>query len=285
MAAQIKHPLAVPINAGLDLIEKYNLRAESSLRDNIEEFPEYANVLYSAHAPTTIGRERLNIAAIDDEFRDLSLAIFKDYLDKCSLFPHVKQFNMHFALKRWIAETQARGQVGDYERHIESVRILAEHAAKYDIEIVLENINSYWELNGISVSTSLYEVNWPTMNEAFGMHPEEWIQICLDVDRQNVRLCLDTSHVCTYAHRFPSNDRESKINSFLVRPDLISHVHWSDNYLYDVRGRDDSHLPVGKGTLPVEFHRAVKYLDATILLEHYYTEADLAEELSFIDGL
>ena len=40
MTAQIKHPLAVPINAGLDLIEKYNLRAESSLRDNIEEFPE-----------------------------------------------------------------------------------------------------------------------------------------------------------------------------------------------------------------------------------------------------
>jgi len=285
VTGRVKYPLAVPIKAGLDIIERYKLRAESSLRDDIEDFPEYSSVLYSAHAPTTIGNERLNIAAIDDGFRDLSLSIFKDYLDKCSLFPNVRQFNMHFALKRWITETQVRGQVGDYERHIESVRILAEYAAKYDIEIVLENINSYWELNGISPATSLHEVNWQKKNEAFGMHPEEWIQICMDVDRENVRLCLDTSHVCTYAHRFPGKDRESTIDSFLIRPDLISHVHWSDNYLYDVRGRDDSHLLVGKGTLPIKFHRSIKYLDATILLEHFYTEIELEEELRFIDGL
>ena len=63
--------------------------------------------------------------------------------------------------------------------------------------------------------------------------------------------------------------REGKISAFLSRPDLIKHVHWSDNYLYDVRGRKDSHLSVGKGTIPTDFHRLVKELDATILLEHF----------------
>ena len=285
MMEQVKYPLAIPVKAGLDTIEKYKLRAESSLRDDIEDFPEYSSVLYSAHAPITIGDERLNIAAIDDGFRNLSLSIFKDYLDKCSLFPNVRQLNMHFPPKRWISETQVRGQEGDYERHIESVRVLAEYATKYDIEIVLENNNCYWELNGISAATSLYEVDWLNKNEMFGMHPHEWIQICLDVSRENVRLCLDTSHICTYAHRFPEKDRESIIDSFLVRPDLISHVHWNDNYLYDVKGRVDSHLSVGKGTIPVKFHRLIKYLDATILLEHFYTEAELEEEFRFIDGL
>tara|TARA_B100000745_G_C19977182_1_gene330912 strand:- start:288 stop:518 length:231 start_codon:yes stop_codon:yes gene_type:complete len=75
------------------------------------------------------------------------------------------------------------------------------------------------------------------------------------------------------------------VSSFLKEPELITHVHWSDNYLYDVRGRDDSHLSVGKGTLPVEFHRTIKNLDATILLEHFYSLEELEEELDFIDRL
>ena len=72
---------------------------------------------------------------------------------------------------------------------------------------------------------------------------------------------------------------------FLSRPDLINHVHWSDNYLYDIRGRNDSHLAVGSGTIPADFHKAVKSLDATILLEHYYSENQLIQELEFIDKL
>ena len=73
--------------------------------------------------------------------------------------------------------------------------------------------------------------------------------------------------------------------AFLEKPDLIRHVHWSDNYLYDQRGRNDSHLSVGKGTLPTEMHRRIKRLDATILLEHFYTFEELAEELEYIDSL
>jgi sugar phosphate isomerase/epimerase len=73
--------------------------------------------------------------------------------------------------------------------------------------------------------------------------------------------------------------------AFLKRPELIRHVHWSDNYLYDNRGRKDSHLSVGKGTLPKHLHEQIKKLDATILLEHFHGIAELEEELKYIDQL
>jgi hypothetical protein len=72
---------------------------------------------------------------------------------------------------------------------------------------------------------------------------------------------------------------------FLAKPHLIRHVHWSDNYLYDTRGRNDSHASVGQGSLPIEMHRAIKGLDATLLLEHFYSIEELEEELEYIDRL
>ncbi len=281
----LKHPLSIPVKAGLSTLQNLGLRAETSLRDNVADFYDYSSVLFSAHAPTTIGQERLNIAATDDEFRKLSIAVFTDYVDKCSTFPNIRQLNMHFGLKRWASESQPRGRFGEYEIHIESIRTIAQHAAKHNLEIVLENLNCYWAANGISEETMYDEVDWKEKNEAFGMCPEEWIQMCVDADMENVRLCLDSSHVCTYAHRYPESERQEKIAAFLSRPDLISHVHWSDNYLYEQKGRKDSHLSVGTGTIPIDFHRDVKALDATILLEHFYTLDELMEELKFINSL
>ena len=285
LVPQLKYPLAIPAKAGLDVLQKFGLRAETSLIENVDEFTEYESVLFSAHAPTKLGEEVLNIAATDDEFRELSIAVFKDYLDRCGAFSNISQMNMHFGVKRWISDTQHRGQVGEYERHIEAVRIIGEYAAKYHIELVLENLNSYWVANCISDDTPGHEVDWADKNEAFGMHPEEWIQMCLDVNHGNVRLCLDTSHICTYAQRFPEDEREERIATFLSQPGLISHVHWSDNYLFDIKGRLDSHLSVGRGTIPTEFHRSIKNLEATILLEHFYTSDELLEELEFIETL
>ena len=283
--SDLKYPLAIPVKAGLKNIESLNLRAETSLRDNIDDYKEYSSVLYSAHAPISLGEERLNIAATDSDFRDISISVFKDYIDRCATFPNVSQLNMHFAYKTWRYDTQPRGKVGDYDIHVESIRTLAKHAQGHNIEIVMENLISYWEVNDISEETDFADVDWTDKNEAFGMNPEEWIQMCLDVDMENVNLCLDTSHVSTYAHRYPEDQREGKISAFLSRPDLIKHVHWSDNYLSDVRGRKDSHLSVGKGTIPTDFHRSVKELDATILLEHFYTMEELTEEIAFIDSL
>mgnify|MGYP003770411819 FL=1 len=120
----------------------------------------------------------------------------------------------------------------------------------------------------------------------FGASPEEWVGICVDIDRPNVGLCLDSSHLATYSHTVADDEQRKKTAmSFFDKPELIRHVHWNDNFLYDARGRIDQHAILGKGTLPVSIHRSIKNLDATLHLEHFYTIEDLEEELDYIWAL
>ena len=284
MRIGIKHPLSAPVFSGLETLKSLGLLAESSMKDDIRILDEYADILISAHAPATAADgSRLNIAATDQDFREMSIRMITDFIDEARRYPKVKQVNIHFAPRQWIDETQAAGQEGDYDLLIAGVRTIAAHAATRDIEIVMENGNAYWK--DLDENVDLKELDWKTRNRYFGSSPEHWIEVCEDVDRDNVGLCLDSSHTCTYAHTFPESQREGRVLAFLERPELIRHVHWSDNYLYDQRGRNDSHLSVGKGTLPVEMHRRIKRLDATILLEHFYTAEELREELEYIDSL
>jgi sugar phosphate isomerase/epimerase len=280
----IKHPLSAPVKSGLETLESLGLLAESSMRDDIRVLDDYAEVLISAHAPATApDGTRLNIAATDDDFRGMSIGIITKFIDEAGRYPKVKQVNIHFAPRQWIDDAQTAGQEGDYDLLIDGVRRIAAYADRQDIEIVMENGNAYWK--DLDESVEPEEVDWTTRNRYFGSAPEHWIEVCQDVDRDNVGLCLDSSHTCTYAQTFPESQREERVLAFLKRPELIRHVHWSDNYLHDKRGRNDSHLSVGKGTLPTEMHRRIKRLDATILLEHFYTVEELKEELEYIDSL
>ena len=278
-------PLSAPVRAGLDVLKRLGLTAESSMEDKLDEIEDFADVLISAHAPSMIGELRLNVAATEDDFRRESIDHLKAYVDRASRFPHVRQVNIHFAPRRWVDDTQTRGQRGDYERLIDGVREVAAFAEGHDIEIVMENATMKWF--GVDDDVPANAVDWSDRNVYFAMAPEEWMQICEDVDRHNVGLCLDSSHVCTYAQSFADHSRRAEVAmEYVSRPELIRHVHWSDNYLYDPRGREDSHLSVGRGTLPTDLHRAIKRLDdATLLLEHFYTEEELEEELAYIDGL
>ena len=254
------------------------------MTDDLDNIRRYSEVLISAHAPSAIGDLRLNVAATDDGFRRESIDHISAYVDRARRYPNVKQVNIHFAPRRWVEDTQTRGQHGDYGRLIDGVREIATFAEGHDIEIVMENGTAKW--SDVPDDVPAAHVDWSERNVYFGMPPEEWVQACLDVDRPNVGLCLDSSHVCTYAQTFAEDSRREEVAmAYLARPDLIRHVHWSDNYLYDPRGRNDSHLSVGKGTLPTEMHRAIKRLDATLLLEHFYTAEELEEELAYIDGL
>ena len=113
---RLKYPLAVPVKAGLQNINEYDLRSETSLRDNVNDFREYADVLYSAHAPTTIGDERLNIAATDSDFRNECILVFKDYIDRCADFPHIRQLNMHYGLRTGFLKRNLVGKRGIMKR-------------------------------------------------------------------------------------------------------------------------------------------------------------------------
>ena len=280
----IRDPLSAPVYAGLETLNSLGLLAESSMLDDIRDLDEFAAVLISAHAPATAPNgSRLNIAATDEDFREMSIGVITSFIDEASRYPNVKQVNIHFAPRQWIDEAQLTGQEGDYDLLIDGVRRIAAHADRQHIEIVMENGNAYWK--DVDESVEPEELDWTTRNRYFGSKPEHWIEVCEGVDRDNVGLCLDSSHTCTYAQTFPDSQREERVLAFLKKPELIRHVHWSDNYLHDKRGRNDSHLSVGKGTLPTEMHRRIKRLDATILLEHFYTVEELKEELEYIESL
>ncbi len=280
---ELKHQLGVTASAGVETLNRFGLNTEASMAEDIDEMAEYSDILVSAHAPAIVGDMRLNIAATDESFRKKSIEEIVDYIGRAAEYPNVKQINMHFAPKRWNGLSQSEGCEGTYDLLIDGIRQVAAFCDSRDIELVLENNNSYWTDD--IIDTSHDQVDWSGRNEYFGMSPEEWQQVAVDVDRHNVGLCLDSSHVVTYAHRFPEEQREERVLAFLSRPELIRHVHWNDNYLYDGRGRVDSHAPLNRGTLPTEMHRRIKYLDAKLLMEHFYDADVLEEELAFIDSL
>ena len=287
--AGFRHPLVATVDA-FDHIERLGLNgnAGTTLTNEVEAMNAFSQVLVSGHAPSSLqvgSKIRGNIASTDDEFRDMSIQTILDYVDVARRYPHLKLVNMHFAPKRWIDETQNQFQTGTYDRLIDGIRQIAAFAEPSGIQIVLENNCAYFELNGIADDVPAEKVDWADKNEYFGVSPEEWTQVCEDVDRPNVGLCLDTSHACTYAHTFPEDRRKERMLAFLAKPHLIRHVHWSDNYLYDTRGRNDSHVSVGKGSLPTELHRGIKRLDAVILLEHFYTIDELEQELEYVTAL
>ena len=284
MSTEIKRPpLSAMMHHPVDEIRRLGLTVEASHTAWLEQMQPYTEVFASAHGPYMKGQMRLNPASTDECFREESVKIIEDFIDMTTAFDKIRQVNLHFGCMRRADQKQATGQYGEYDIQVESFQRIADFADERDKEIVLENSRTYWE--GVSDDTSYDTVDWSKQRVNFGTDPEEWIRMCEDVDKANVGLCLDTSHACTYSHKFPEDERRDVLFGFLQRPELIRHVHWSDNYPYDARGRTDSHEILGRGTEPVEFHRKVKELDALILLETACTVQELEEQLEFIEEL
>ncbi|MBM3933051.1 MAG: TIM barrel protein [SAR202 cluster bacterium] len=253
------------------------------MSDDLKDVAHLSEVMYSAHAPGTKGGLRLNIAAVDDHYRKESIEHIIDYVERARQFPKVRMINVHFSPRQWSDATQTRGKQGTYDRLVDGFRQIGRHCAKHGLEMVLENNNSYYV--GIPDAEEAHKFDWTYRNACFGNSPDEWIQAALDINLSNVGLCLDSSHACTYSHMFPAEQRKDKILEFVKRPDLIRHVHWNDNYLYDPKGRVDNHTVLNNGTTPIELHRTIKSLDAWLLIEHFYSIEELEGELEFINSL
>jgi sugar phosphate isomerase/epimerase len=284
MKSTFKYPLSAPLRVGVENLKRLNLTVEAGTSLNLTELEPFYDRIISAHAPFGKDGMRLNIAATDDDFRQMSLNYIIDYIDTARHLPNLKKINMHCAPKQWKAGGQTGGQVGDYDRLIDGIRQVAAFADEHGFEVVVENNRAYWD--SIADDVSAAEADRREMNEYFGTAPEEWIQIGEDINRPNVSLCLDPSHSCTYAQIFPDSEKRVEVMmAYLAKPELLGHVHWNDNDLFGVQGRQDSHLCIGKGSLPIEFHRTIKGLDATLLLEHFYSIEELEAELVYIDEL
>jgi len=252
---------------------------------DMEAWQPFGDLIASAHVPHIFpDGSRVNIATPGAVFRQYSLKHTITYIQAVSQFPNIRKITMHTAPKRWITKHQKAGQHGDYELMIEGIRQIADEVAEHNLLLEIENNNTYWD--GIPDYVSAADADLNDANCHFGSAPGEWLRIYEDVASPNVYLCLDPSHACTYCQTLPTDEeRVDAMMAFLVKPIYINHVHWNDNHLFDPHGRRDSHLCIGQGTIPREFHAEIKELNATFFLEHFYSIKSLEEELLYIENL
>ncbi|NLJ35213.1 MAG: TIM barrel protein [candidate division WS1 bacterium] len=271
-----------------ELLTKYDLGLEVLLQQpRIEQAAaEVADLVYSVHVhwlQADIGR--YNFAAIDPEFRQLSLDIMEASLaEGATHFPQAQVAVIHGAPARWAGHPHPGGDGGDYDLFIAGLRELADYAHDQGLRLVLENNNSYWvDRTG--------KFGWQDARPSidmryFGCGPEDWLKAYDDAAHDNLKLCLDTAHAFTWAHHIADHDKRIEaVLTYFQRPEAIAHVHWNGHEAFEPDGRVDGHLNVGKDTIPTQIHRNVKALGVPVILEHYYGEEALVEELAYIKSL
>ena len=255
--------------------------------------PEDLKTLFrTAHAPFGFPKGfgfkgRLNIAAFDKELRAASLACLEEYLASSAQVPGIRLVNMHAAPRLWTDRHQDEDPepAGEYAILIESLRQIADQATQSNLTITVENNRAYWDRVPDEVKFS--EVDRRVVREYFGTTAGEWIQIWRDVARDNVGLCLDTSHATTAVHRFEDlEERKQALYAYLAEPRALKHIHWNDNDPWNVAGRNDRHLAVGTSGLGDEFNRAIRALKGvSFLLEHFHGWEVLDGEREYIAKL
>ena len=233
--AGTRYQLSAVEGTGVENLRRLGLTTELGLADS-EKMAAFRDLAISGHAPQEKGGVPLNIASTDHVIRQMSIVEFLGYVDLIRKLPRLKKMNMHPPHRQWVDEGQTSGQQGDYGLMIDGIRQIARAAARWGIEIVLENNEVDW--SRIADHVPADQADWTDSNVSFGTAPEEWVQICVDVGRPNVALCLDTRHACSYAHTIADPERRTEaVVAFVARPELVRHVHWKESYLYDTRGR------------------------------------------------
>jgi sugar phosphate isomerase/epimerase len=230
--------------------------------DILPNWPQYIPFTYGVHLPYA----GMNLAALDDELRQQSLAKLESAFDEALRYP-VDRMVMHtIGIEREQDEI-----VGSYDRMISALQSFADYAARQKIILCKEN----------------QLMPRPERRAIFGCTAKTWLQIHKDVARDNVMLTLDSSHASTSVAIFDSyEERITRLYDYLAQPELIGRIHWSDSRLKNQEALyHDMHLVPGKGDLPRDFHRKIKALDVIKLLEQKCSEEEVLEGLKFIETL
>lgn len=275
--------ILLPSKAGREVLTKYGFGAEAETRLDAQSHEGIEDLVRTAHAPYSGPEGRFSIADVDDGLREEAIGRIEDYIEGAAArFPNLEKINMHCSPKRWADED--RPLQGDYERLIDAIRRIAAAGDRHGLIVAAENNRAYWE--GVGKEVPAAEVDREAQNVYFGVEPDEWIQIQQDVARDNVVLCLDTSHACTYAQTLSGvEERRTTMMKYLEAGEALRHLHWNGNDLLTNVGRDDTHMSLHEDDLPDELHARLRDWDATQLLEHWYGEDALEGELAYIKGL
>lgn len=269
-----------------EILVRHGLTVEVSHRFRREAAEDVPDLAASVHLPWTDPEfGRLNYAAAEPTFRELCLDRIRAAIEfSAKRFPSARLAVMHGSPERWAPHAHSDGRVGDYDAFIAGLRTLADVAGTHGMLLTLENNNRYWV-------NSEQRITWQGSEPAsdmcyFGCGPDAWRQAFHDASHENLRLCLDTAHACTWAHAIPDPaERRAALLSYLAEPSAIAHVHWNGHQAFEPEGRVDKHLSVGTGSIPRELHQGIARLPASHLLEHFHGEAALVEELAFIHAL
>ena len=248
----------------VEFMQKHNLGLEAHLThdDKAPDFEEHKKFLTSCHLPFG----GINYGAIDDEHRNNSLAITKAAMEQAAALG-ISKVVLH-PLGIW----EENGvHVGEYDLFIASMRELVPTAERLKLHVCVENM----------------VLRAPTTNVRYGCTVEEWWGILDILDSPAFSLTLDTSHAASNAtHGETPEERVKMLWHYLDRPELISHVHWSDAMMMDGTTKyQDMHLVPGKGDIPRDFHKAVLKLNATVVMEQKCSDEECADGLAFAASL
>jgi len=235
---------------GLELL----LRSAASVKYILAE-PHLKKNIRVIHLPYTFRGNRLNIADNDSAIRRRSIRLVVDTIRRAFALVNVRKYVTHpLALETWDGKPR-----GTYEAAVDSFKEMMERVQGYlHGPVVLENNRVYFEPGR----------NGRRRNRIYGDNPEEWRRLAKDVGHPMFGLCLDTSHAVTTTQLLAKKQRDKCLREFWEGDGEILHVHWSGNFPYDKRGRNDSHEAIGKeGTQPLWFHRGIAKLKASKTIE------------------
>ncbi|MCX7045692.1 MAG: TIM barrel protein [Candidatus Sumerlaeota bacterium] len=286
--------LLVPVAAGLKVMERYGLLCECRCHWKDSNLSEFASRIRVAHAPLVmIGNGRnypINIASSNEPYRNASLKTLESYIRNAHLAPNCQMVVVYPPAQFWNEDAGKPckiRKVGDYGHMVEGLRYLARVAAKMKLYLVVENYRAIWE-DVPAGEEYQHGVHHGQVREYFASSPNEWGRLPAEVNEPNFGLCLDTCHAVTYAQRLPPGAREGFLGLYpAIAGDRLWHLHWNDNIVGNNLGRQDLHLPLGKGTIPRKLHtelnasRSVK----TCLFERWKHEGDLSQDIRFVERL
>lgn len=131
--------------------------------------------------------------------------------------------------------------------HVQSLKELTTKAEEYSVLLGMENM--------------------PYFPNLLARTPEEVNRILTEVDSCNLGFTFDVGHANT----------TGDVYQFLTLRDTIQTVHLHDNF-----GDQDTHLALGKGTLPLDI---VKEVFQTLLIIEVNTYADALQSLELLKTL
>ena len=154
----------------------------------------------------------MNLGGLNPGIHNEVLHQMKDYLQRASDFVELAVIHPGYL-------SPHGAQLPDlaWQTNIESIQSICDFATDHGIMIAVENM--------------------PQVPKIFGKYPQEMIQMVEEVNRDNIGLTLDIGHANTMGAGI--------MDDFLkMYKNRISHVHLHDNM-----GKNDEHLPIGKGNV------------------------------------